>query len=751
MEGRPLPQIQFAGVQIDVRRACVYRHGTELRLRPKTFEVLLYLIENRDRVVSKAELFDHVWGGSAVTEDTLVQSVVEIRKALGDDSRASEFVRTIARVGYRFVAPLDPPSVEVAAEPIVEDLRPNVRWSRRAIAAAAVIVAILGVLGAVWASRQRESVGGSARMTVAVALFEARKCPPDLGWLRDGLPAMVTSSLSREPQLSIIDRGTVERLAGGKASTSADWLEVGRRARAQRLITGRFEANGDQIRVDVWLYDVNARRMIGGSSVVSTRESLLRDVASLTSTLSTLLVAKPSVAVARTSDRMTDNLNAYEAYCRGVAAADGMRNEEAVEQFDRALALDPQFAMAHARIGYAYAVTGHSPDLAKPHLAKALALGDHLSERERLYVLAWQSIADRDYARATDYFRLIVSRYPMDIEAYARLGRLLIGDEQLNEAITVAQRGLAADPDAAELHNVIGIAYSYQGRHAEAIAHHQRYVAALPAQPNAHDSLGLSYQWAGEYDHALQAYDEALRLNPRFELAIVHRANTFWQLGRNRDAIRELRRFIATAASESDRWRGYGELMVAQCNLGHIDPEVVRHAVQDDPDGQIFRVLDAVFHRRAAEASRLIESIHGPSTVGRGARASVRLWAYLRAETARIMGDETHAIEYAREVLRHVPPTYMLDDLEDALGDTLAAFGHHLQAVEEYRRILRLNANRGRARFKLARELEAAGQAGEARSEYQRFLLVWKDADRDAPEIIGATQRLAALSRQRHD
>jgi tetratricopeptide (TPR) repeat protein len=229
-------------------------------------------------------------------------------------------------------------------------------------------------------------------------------------------------------------------------------------------------------------------------------------------------------------------------------------------------------------------------------------------------------------------------------------------------------------------------------------------------------------------------------------VAVVHRANTYWQIGRNRDAIRELRRFIELAPTLNDRWRGFGELLVVQCHLGRVDPDVLRQAVQNNPDRQVYDLLVAVQRRDTADASRLVESLHAPYNAGRGTRIPVRVWCYLRAETARLNGDEAHALEYAREVIRHAPPNYTLDDREDALGDTLAAFEHHVEAAEEYRRVLRLNANRGRTRYKLARDLEAAGQSAEARREYQRFLAIWKDADRDAPEVIGAKQRLAALS-----
>ena len=97
--------LRFLDVEIDPLAEMVRRDGRQYRLRQRTFHVLLYLIEHRHRVVTREELFSVVWNGIAVSDDALVQSIVEIRKALGDDLRAPRFVRTLPKRGYHFVAP----------------------------------------------------------------------------------------------------------------------------------------------------------------------------------------------------------------------------------------------------------------------------------------------------------------------------------------------------------------------------------------------------------------------------------------------------------------------------------------------------------------------------------------------------------------------------------------------------------------------------------------------------------------------
>ena len=93
------PIYRFGAAELDPQRQQLRVAGQEHYLRPKTFGVLVYLIEQRQRLVTKDELINHVWDGAAVSDDTLVQCIVDIRKALGDDSRQPRFVKTLPKLG----------------------------------------------------------------------------------------------------------------------------------------------------------------------------------------------------------------------------------------------------------------------------------------------------------------------------------------------------------------------------------------------------------------------------------------------------------------------------------------------------------------------------------------------------------------------------------------------------------------------------------------------------------------------------
>jgi DNA-binding winged helix-turn-helix (wHTH) protein len=98
---------RFEGVEVDPSQGCLRLLGQEQRLRQQTFQVLIYLLEQRDRLVTKEEIFKQVWQGTAVTDNALVQSIREIRAILQDDPRQPRFIETVPKAGYRFIIPVE--------------------------------------------------------------------------------------------------------------------------------------------------------------------------------------------------------------------------------------------------------------------------------------------------------------------------------------------------------------------------------------------------------------------------------------------------------------------------------------------------------------------------------------------------------------------------------------------------------------------------------------------------------------------
>jgi len=513
------PTYRCEDVEIDSAQGYLKRGGREQYLRQQSFHVLLYLLERRQRLITKEELIENFWHDTAVTDNALVQCIAEIRKALGDDPRQARFVKTIPKVGYRFISAVEEETPAVSPVQAVEarngnapSILPEVArgkpWFERRLSLILIALALVTGIPVLWLVL-RGSAGPRAEVTlprvpgtkpIAVMYFENQSGRQDLNWLREGLADMFITGLARSEGLTVLSRQQLHLLLGRIGHKSASdigldsALDIARRSHAEAVLLGSFAALGEQILISVQLFDTSSGQPIATDRLVADKPAnILSQIDLLSLKLAAHLGVAPADAGKKASlaDVTTKSLEAYRYYSLGVSKAQAFENSEAVELLRKAIQLDPKFAMAYARIGYAYSVTDFLPERGRPFLEKAFQMSDRLTEKDRQYVAAWYAIARQDYVTAIQTFRRIVDQYPLETEAYARLGRLLFREERPNETIAVVQRGLTMDPEAKDLYNVLGVCFLGLGRYEEAIAAHQRYVQLAPSEPNAHDRLGM--------------------------------------------------------------------------------------------------------------------------------------------------------------------------------------------------------------------------------------------------------------------
>src|SRR5262245_984395 len=192
MDVRNKPTYRFDEIEVDASRSSVTRNGQDYYLRQQTFQVLLYLLKNHERVVGKEELVEQIWDDTAVTDNALVQCITTIRKTLGDDSRHPRFIRTIPKVGYRFIRPIKvtsangPSAVEAPEDSSLPEARKGSRdflrrgtsiLRRRAgIGVVAALVLLAGSWSIVWRAGRVPSYAtlhpGPGKKAIAVVYFD---------------------------------------------------------------------------------------------------------------------------------------------------------------------------------------------------------------------------------------------------------------------------------------------------------------------------------------------------------------------------------------------------------------------------------------------------------------------------------------------------------------------------------------------------------------------------------------------------
>jgi len=597
----------------------------------------------------------------------------------------------------------------------------------------------------------------AGKKPLVVMRIENQSGSADLDWLRDGLCDMLITNLSRSAKLTVLSRQQLHLLLTrtGHAESSPiqleEALEMARRSKAEAVVLGSFARIGEKTRVSVQLHDAGTGQLIQSESFAVDRpEQILTQIDLLSLKLATRVGGAQAGAEkkAALADVMTNNLEAYRYYSLALERAQAKHSKEAVSLLEKAIALDPQFAMAYARIGYAYAVTwGSFTEKGKPYLERAFQLSDRLTEKDRLNIAAWYSIANLDFSGAVRSFREIIARYPMESEAYWRLGNLLFGEEQYEEAIRVLQQGLALDPEASDIYNSLGLAYAALGRHDQAIAACARYVALAPQESNAHDSLGLAYQWAGRYDEAIEEYKRALALQADFEIARVHLGNVYFQLGQYQDAIREFKEYIRVAPSTIERDRGISHVawVYSQQRKWDQAQAAVKGLTQMNYWGADVAMLLALERGDVTGAQKFKARISEERSADRGIRLNARYPKFMDGYFDLQTGRPTEAIALFKEVLQHRPPIWNIDAYEDCLANAYLKLGQIDDAIAEYERILRLNPNYPLVHFHLAQAYEKKGQTDRARSEYRQFLQVWKNADPDIPILKEAKAEYAKL------
>lgn len=782
---------RFDGIELNGFQGNLRRDGEELSVRQKSLQVLLYLVEQRHRLVTKEELIERVWDGMAVTDDALVQLIKELRRSLADDPRHPRFIKTVPRAGYRFIAPVEefhfdlPVAVELERHATVEiefeeeitetstdretgrdeaTTQRRLRRQSRSLLLFAIFAGLLLVAGALATYTTRRNLHSGANLgevtlpqlpgkkALAVIYFDNQSASADLDWLREGLADMLITNLSRSRKLTVLGRQQLhvllERMDHRQTDVIElnDAVEIGRKSQAEVIVLGSFARLEDRIRINVQLYNAETAQPFASESIVADKPGdILTQIDLLSLKLAMHLGASPDDRDAGTplAGAMTDNLDAYRYYSLALETAQAYHTAEAIELWEKAIRLDPGFAMAYARIGYTYVfIRVNELQKAKPYLEKALQLSYRLTDKDKLYIKAWYALANVDVENGIRLLREIISEYPNEVDAYLRLGYQLDHVERGEEAIAVWKQVLLFDPEARDILNALGFAYWRFGRYDEAIAAHRSYVQLMPNEPNAHDSLGMTYIEAGRYDEAQSEFGRALALNPDFHFARLHLGDVYFRLGRYAEATTEYRRYIELAPSDWDGATGYHRLALLYLEKGDLqkaEAAANRELKHKNNLGGRFLVALANGDLQTAEKfkGQIFESTRPP-------HLSWKTIHYFRGCRAIKSGHASEAIEHFKEALNRLPLVWTVGGVEDCLANAYLELDKLDEAITEYERILSINPSYPLAHFHLAQAYERRGDIERARSEYQKFLAIWKNADPKLSEVIIAKQRLSS-------
>jgi adenylate cyclase len=487
----------FEGYTLDSARNALRTADRDLKLRPKSFEVLCYLLENADRIVTKQELMKAVWPNVTVTDQVLTHCVSEVRQAIGDSEQT--IVKTIPRRGYRFTAPVLRLATGAAAapQPALPAAESPPAWSDPA-------------------SRSQSPL--LDRPSIAVLPFANLNGDPQQDYFSDGITEDITTELSRFSGLLVIACNSAFRYKG----KAVDIRQVGRELGARYVLEGSVRRSGDRVRITAQLID----GMTGAHRWGERYDRELHDVFAVQNEVARTIVA---ILAAHLNRAETERVllkppavwDAYEYYLRGAEAFFLHYNRrtkaslyDARRLLERSLAIDPDYARAAAMLSWTHLNAYIEP-----------FDGDYLSP----------AALDRALELAETAVHLDV-RLP---EAHAQLGAVLLFKRQHDAAIAEFERALALNPNFIDYR--YARALTYAGEPARAIEVLEATIRLDPFQPLNHSSvfMGQANYMLKRYEDAALLFRECASRQPNSQWPHLWLAATYAQLGQLEEARKE--------------------------------------------------------------------------------------------------------------------------------------------------------------------------------------------------------------------
>jgi DNA-binding winged helix-turn-helix (wHTH) protein/Flp pilus assembly protein TadD len=488
---------QFGRFVVDRTRYRVLQDDAVVELTPKLLDLLIHLLDNSGALVTKEQLLDALWPDANVTDNALAQAISELRHALGDDAGTPQFIKTVARRGYRFIAPvarIDP----VPAQPV---------------------------------DTPQAMATNANGQTIAVMDFANVTGEPDSAWLSAGIAETVTGDLRGLGRFRVVDRG---RVMEAIRRTSGSLQEVSADLDASLAVVGSYQRNGDRIRITGRIVNARTGEALADAKV----DGGLADIFDLQDRVVEQFSEGLGIAndlIARSGgSRETSSLEAYRAFTEGWLQLETLDLREippAIRNFERAITVDPRYALAYtglasARVAaYEETRSENSPaqellEAAIGSARQAVALDDTLAEAHA--TLAFVLVSAWDTKEAVQSARRAVALEPSNWRHFFRLGHAAWGDERLRAAANT----LALYPDFAFVHFQMAMVHVARGHLREAETVLRQGAAVQDRQIGRGDRYpALGLHWLlGSVRLAQADAQEALReLDRERDLAEPHR------------------------------------------------------------------------------------------------------------------------------------------------------------------------------------------------------------------------------------
>jgi DNA-binding winged helix-turn-helix (wHTH) protein/tetratricopeptide (TPR) repeat protein len=548
---------EFSGFRLEEAQHRLLYRGEPVALKPKILDLLLFLIKSRGRLITKDDLMREVWRDTIVEENNITVSMSILRKILGENRDKPQFIETVPRRGYRFVAEV----IELSTEqPTAREIKP----------------------AGTYAKPEEVPID-----SLAVLPIGSQEKDPNVEYLSDGITESIIDLLSRIPNLRVLARSTVFRFK----QKQIDPQEVGRLLNVQAVMMIRVTRLGDKLIIRSELVRVADGSQLWGeqykrspSDILTIQDEIAR---AITESLKFKLTSNDRISLAR---HPTENIEAYNLYLRGRYFWNKYSKDwvlKAVEVFKEAINIDAYYALAYCGLADAYFRLSnvHLPPRevlpkAREAALKAVEIDDNLAEAHSSLGLI-KVYYDHDWLGAETEFRKALKLDPNLVSAHQRYGTYLTFMGQFEQSIRQYETALELDPFSLQINMNLATTYYLRGEYDRAINLLNKTSELEPNYMPIHFVLGSTYVQQGRLEEGIEQFQFIYKMDEEAYLSLGFMGYAHALNGQRAEAETLLN--VLEDISQRKYISPYSMLLI-HLALGSID--------------RVFQLLEQLYHER---------------------------------------------------------------------------------------------------------------------------------------------------------
>jgi DNA-binding winged helix-turn-helix (wHTH) protein/tetratricopeptide (TPR) repeat protein len=503
---------EFNGFRLEEAQRRLLRRGQPVPIKPKILDLLLFLVQRRGQLIVKDDLMRELWPDAIVEENNITVSISMLRKTLGESRVNPQFIETVPRRGYRFVADVK----EIASTQDAQET-----------------------------ARQVVSETDSEEETIdslVVLPMESSESDFNVEYLSDGITESIVNVLSRIPKLRVLACSAVLRFKG----KDVDPQQVGELLNVKAVMMIRVIRLDERLVIRSELVKVSDGSQLWGEQYNRSASDILviqDEIAkAITESLKFKLTRNDRI---RLTKQPTENIEAYNLYLRGRYFWNKYSKDwvlKAIEVFEQAIAMDANYALAHCGLADAYfrlSNVSFAPveflPKAKAAALKAVEIDEDLAEAHSSLGLL-KVYYDHDWSGAESEFRKALKLNPDLVSAHQRYGSYLTFMGRFEESIRRYEAALELDPFSLQINMNLATTYYLRGEYERSVAHLIKTSELEPNYMPVHFVLGCVYIQQGRFEDAIKEFQFIYKLDEEAYLALGFMGYAHALLGQRAEA-----------------------------------------------------------------------------------------------------------------------------------------------------------------------------------------------------------------------